>query len=96
MDLYRHLRPAPRRLRERHGLMAHVAVGLAVAELGEDASRVGLSCDRAPAAPRHHPEPRVADVVQEGLRADVALREAPALGDELDHLGVGETVKPRG
>lgn len=87
MNPYRNLHAAPRRLRERHGLVAHVAVALAVAELGEDASRVRLAGDRAPAAPRHKPEPRIADVVQEGLRADVALGEAPALGDELDHLG---------
>lgn len=64
--------------------MAHVAVGLAVADLGEDAGRVRLAGDGAAAAPGHEPEPGAADVVQEGLRADVALREAAALGDELD------------
>lgn len=87
MDSNRHLLAVSRRLRERHGGVAHVAVRLAVAKLGEYAGRVRLAGHRAPAAPGHDPELGVADVVEERLRADVALREAPALGDELDHLG---------
>lgn len=89
MNTYRHLLTLAGRLRERHRGVAHVAVRLAVAELREHAGRVRLPGHRAPAAPGHEAELGAADVVEERLRADVALREAPALGDELDDLGGG-------
>lgn len=85
---YRHLLAIPRGLRERHRGVTHVAVRPPVAKLGEYAGRVRLAGHRAPAAPGHEPKLRDADVVEERLRADVALREAAALGNELDDLGV--------
>lgn len=70
--------------------MAHVAGGLPVADLGEDARRVRLLRDRAPALPAHRPELGGADVVQEGLQADVAVphevHEVVGFGDKSGHL----------